>query len=109
MVRFSQIVTPARGGRLAGVLLLAALAAGCGGRDIYPVRGQLVDEAGQSITGMQDGNVEFDCIDAPSSATGTISEDGTFVLTTEKANDGAHVGKHRVKIIRRYISPERQA
>jgi hypothetical protein len=89
--------------------LFALVAAGCGGRDIYPVRGQLVDPDGRPITGMKGAAVEFECADAESSANGAVEDDGTFTLTTLKAGDGAHLGKHRISIQRPYLGPERPA
>jgi hypothetical protein len=94
---------------LGGLACIAFLTAGCGGREIYPVRGQLVDPDGQPITGMEGAAVEFECVDAGSSANGTVNNDGTFTLTTEKAGDGAHLGKHRISIQRKYLGPEQQA
>jgi hypothetical protein len=94
---------------LRSLAVLAVVVAGCGGREIYPVRGQLVDPDGNPITGMKDAAVEFECVDAASSANGTVNDDGTFTLTTEKAGDGAHLGKHRISIQRPYLGPEQQA
>jgi hypothetical protein len=94
---------------LGGLAVLAVVMAGCGDRVIYPVRGQLVDADGNPITGMKDAAVEFECVDAASSANGTVNDDGTFTLTTEKAGDGAHLGRHRISIQRPYLGPEQPA
>lgn len=89
------------------VLLLAA--SGCSQRTIYPVEGRIVDPDGQPIPGLKDGAVEFESLEARSSASGDIREDGTFRLTTDNPGDGAWLGRHRVLIARRYLEPDRPA
>lgn len=81
-------------------------AGGCSQRTIYPVKGTLVDMDGTPITTMKGGAIEFQCLDAKISANGSIDEKGEFRLTTETPGDGAHVGKHRVAILRPYLGPE---
>jgi hypothetical protein len=76
-------------------------AVGCGGnRTIYPVSGKIVDLDGEPIPGLAGHTVEFDALDAASSATGPVQEDGSFRMTTTRAGDGAWLGKHRVLISR---------
>lgn len=84
-------------------------AAGCGSKTIYPVHGKVVDADGQAITELNGGAIEFDGGDSKTSANSSIAADGTFQLSTSRAGDGAHVGKHRVAITRRYIGPENPA
>ncbi len=96
--------------RLVGAaVLLAGLVSGCGQRQIYPVSGQVVDAEGNPITQMKGGAVEFQAVDARASANSSLDEQGRFRLTTEKPGDGAHLGKHRVAIMRPYFGPERPA
>lgn len=80
--------------------------AGCGSKSIYPVHGKIVDADGQPMTDLKGGAVEFDGGDSKTSANAAIGEDGSFQLSTSRAGDGAHVGKHRVAITRRYLGPE---
>jgi hypothetical protein len=91
------------------IVLWAMLAAGCGQKSVYPVRGQIVDAAGNPIAGLKGGAVEFESVDVKSSANGSIDEQGNFRLTTSSPGDGAHVGKQRVAITRPYFGPERPA
>jgi hypothetical protein len=90
-------------------LALAILAAGCGSKKIYPVHGKIVDSEGKAIAGLKGGAVEAEAVDAKASANGSIKEDGTFQLTTERPSDGAYLGKHRIAIMRPYLGPEQPA
>jgi hypothetical protein len=90
-------------------LFLAALAGGCSQQVIYPVHGRIVDPDGRPITGLKGGAVEFQSLEAKMSANASIDENGEFRLTTETAGDGAHLGKHRVAILRPYYGPEQPA
>ena len=80
--------------------LSAALLGGCGGGefDTAPVRGKLTC-GGQPITF---GSVSFSPLAPEGSglpgkaAIGKVQPDGTFVLSTYEAEDGAVVGRHRV-------------
>ena len=96
--------------RRIGLILLALtiLSAGCAQRVIYPVRGQIVDKAGNPVAGMKGSTVEFDCLDAKSSANGVVDENGAFQLSTQTVGDGAHIGQHRVAILRLERGPDIQ-
>ena len=79
----------------------AIFLAGCGGtRTIFPVDGKITDMDGQPIPGLGGHTVEFDSLDAKSSAIGPVREDGSFRMTTTREGDGAWVGKQRVLISR---------
>lgn len=76
---------------------------GCGGAKTYPVEGIVVDTDGKPATDLAGFHVEFESIDTTIdkrnvSATGTLTPEATFRLSTRKSNDGAVVGKHRVLI-----------
>lgn len=92
--------------QVAMAILLATAVVGCAKRDIYPVRGQIVDPDGNPITALKGGAVEFEAVDGKTSANSSIDEQGGFRLTTMTPGDGAHVGKNRVVITRRYVGPE---
>ena len=86
--------------RIAIWLIFGLLVTGCGQRLIYPVRGQIVDKAGNPIPGIADSVVEFDSLDHQASANAVVDEQGNFRLSTLAIGDGGHVGKHRVAILR---------
>jgi hypothetical protein len=78
-------------------LVTSCLLLGCGGSSqhaTYPVRGTIKYHgqplAGASVTFMADG--------AARAAIGKTDANGTFVLTTFKANDGAVPGNHVVTV-----------
>lgn len=52
-------------------------------------------------TPLTQGTVEFEAVDEkrPITATGEISPDGTFILGTFQADDGAVAGRHRIAVI----------
>lgn len=104
--RWSDRSLPACAGVATLVAIFTLCVSGCGTKTIYPVHGQIVDADGKPITEMKGGAVEFDCVDAKSSANSSIDEAGKFRLTTQSPGDGAHLGKHRVAITRPYIGPE---
>ncbi|NQT15440.1 MAG: hypothetical protein HQ582_21970 [Planctomycetes bacterium] len=85
---------------MAVVALLFVVAPGCfsGNPKTYPVSGKVTFPDGRPLT---KGTVEFVLMDQekPSTATGEISEDGTYVLGTFKADDGAIAGRHQVVVI----------
>jgi hypothetical protein len=90
--------------RVTALILLLPL--GCGSKTVYPVHGQIVDAEGQPVSGLAGGAVEFDGGESRTSANASIADDGTFKLSTSRAGDGAHLGKHRVAITRPYKGPE---
>lgn len=79
----------------------ALFALGCGGNKLAPVKGRLVYPDGSPVTKMANGQVIFEPEDPDAgnvSSVGTIDAQGQFVLTTNKPNDGATVGKNRVVV-----------
>lgn len=90
--------------RLFHYLLLAAFLVsaptGCG-RDTpetFPVSGTVRFTDGKPLTA---GSVEFQTqeLQPPVTAFGSIQPDGSFILTTYDANDGAVPGKHIIAVI----------
>lgn len=85
------------------LLLIAVLiVAGCSGdpNKPYPVRGVVVYEDGKPATELARGSVTFTL---PTDAgqvlsSGTIADDGSFILSYKKEGDGAIAGNHRVVI-----------
>jgi hypothetical protein len=93
--------------RMVGVTLFGlflAGTAGCGGGSkVYPVRGTVAYPDGTPAKELAGYKVEFEALDAQHegrgvSAEGEIQSDGSFRLTTFKADDGAFPGRHRVLI-----------
>ncbi len=82
------------------LVLVLAIASGCsdGNPKTYPVHGEVRFPNGNPLT---KGSVEFELQDQelPITATGQISNDGTFVLGTFKPDDGAIAGRHRAVVI----------
>jgi hypothetical protein len=86
------------------IFVLFCLAAfGCGESQIstFPVSGTVLFEDGAPV---RTGTVELESLDHPLSATGTIREDGSFVLGTYSSNDGACAGKHRAIVVQMVIN-----
>jgi len=87
-------------------LLLALLAAGCGGPRTAPVCGKIT-VAGQPA---KRGNVTFLPDESKGTsgkaATGDIQPDGTYTLGTFGTDDGALVGHHRVIVSGRAIEDD---
>jgi hypothetical protein len=85
---------------MAVVALLFVVAPGCfsGDPKTHPVHGKVLFPDGKPLT---KGSVEFELVDQekPSTATGEISDDGTFELGTYKPDDGAIAGRHRAVVI----------
>ena len=85
---------------MAFVALLCVAAPGCfsGNPKTHPVSGKVTFPDGKPLT---KGTVEFVLMDQdkPSTATGEISEDGTYVLGTFEPDDGAIAGRHQVVVI----------
>jgi hypothetical protein len=81
-----------------GLIVLTALtAAGCGGRKLYPVQGEVVFQDGSPLTG---GMVIFEPVDkeVKTGARGEIQADGHFRLGTEQDGDGALEGRYKVLV-----------
>jgi hypothetical protein len=66
----------------------------------YPVRGVIVyEDDGKPVTGLAGGSITFmPANDQGRASSGGIKEDGTFVLSCMREDDGALPGKHRVII-----------
>ena len=73
-----------------------SFAAGCGSKhpEIAPVRGKIT-AGGTPVTA---GRIEFYPTSGARLSSGEIQTDGSYSLTTFKANDGALLGTHRVTI-----------
>ena len=83
--------------RLTVLGLFLAVAAGCGPSNTSSVQGKVVFKDGTPLTG---GMVLFRPLDEKLqvSSRGDIQENGTFILSTYKENDGAVPGKYQVAI-----------
>jgi len=93
-----------RAATLAGMLLIALC--GCGG-GTFPVQGKLLYEDGQPAKELAGSSVTFTSEKLAKSAVGTIGADGSFRLTTQRANDGAFPGKYQVIVAQPHANPER--
>ena len=84
---------------LSGILLLP----GCHNDRVktYPASGKVVFSDDQPI---RTGTVELESIAFGTTATGSIRDDGTFVLGTYSSTDGAAAGKHRVIVIQLIVA-----
>lgn len=84
-------------------ILLALAACGCGSDRVptYPVSGHVQFADGEPI---RTGTVELESAEFGTTATGTIQDDGTFVLGTYKSNDGAAAGTHRAIVVQIIIA-----
>jgi hypothetical protein len=98
----SHPARPGRPGRLAGLLLLALTAAGCGGKYTpVPVSG-VVSLDGKPVEG---ATVFFYAVGDPKEgrqASGSTDKDGVFHLSTLKNNDGALPADYKV-VIHKYV------
>lgn len=79
------------------------LIAGChdGRVRMYPASGKVVFTDGQPV---RHGTVELESTEHGTSATGTIRDDGTFVLGTYTPTDGAAAGKHQAIVMQLIIA-----
>jgi hypothetical protein len=84
---------------LTALVLLTALLGGCGGSGPYPVEGRVVWKDGSAAKELEGGQIVFDLPEKQTSARGIIQADGTFRLTTNKPNDGALAGDHKVLVL----------
>lgn len=89
--------------RIVFSLIVGCLLLGCRSdrTQTYPANGTVVFDDDRPV---QSGMIELESIDFNTTATGTIGENGTFVLGTYGSNDGAARGKHRVIIVQLIIS-----
>jgi hypothetical protein len=81
-----------------GCLFALGICFGCdsGQLKTYPVKGKVVFADGSPV---KVGTVETKSVDYGVQATGNIDLDGSFTLTTYRANDGAVSGQHRCVVI----------
>lgn len=71
---------------------------GCGSDRIpvYPVTGRIQFEDGQPV---RSGTIELESVSFGTTANGKIQHDGSFVLGTYAAEDGAAAGTHRAIVV----------
>ena len=67
----------------------------------YPVSGHVQFADGEPV---RTGTIELESKEHGTSATGTIQEDGTFVLGTYTPDDGAAAGNHRAIVVQIVIA-----
>src|SRR4029079_2417156 len=81
-------------------LLLAVLAClvGCGQGKTAAVNGRVQLKDGSDVSVLEGYSLNFESEGGKSSAVGEVNADGTFMLSTFGANDGAVPGKYRVAI-----------
>jgi hypothetical protein len=75
--------------------------AGCGGRGLYQVKGQVVYKDGSDVSVLARGLVVFDPADPEMpkvSARGEIQKDGSFRMSTYTEGDGVLPGNYRVAV-----------
>ena len=91
------------------VLSSASLfAIGCTEAKYYPVRGKIVDAAGQPVTELAGAQLSFEAVGKNVSAVAEVRPDASFAMTTEANEDGCVPGEHRVCIARVFLSSDRQ-
>jgi hypothetical protein len=91
---------------VAGLGLLCLI--GCGSKKYYPVHGKLVyADNQQPVKELAGFEVIFTSEKLGKNARGTIKEDGSFQLGTEKDNDGAPPGEYVVTLTQPFREPER--
>jgi hypothetical protein len=79
---------------IAGLLIVVAMIAGCNrGPKMVPVTGKVVYNGRP----LEFGSITFQP-PGGQPAQGDIQSDGTFSLSTYRLNDGAVVGKHKVRV-----------
>ncbi|MEZ6129778.1 MAG: carboxypeptidase regulatory-like domain-containing protein [Planctomycetaceae bacterium] len=76
---------------------------GCGSDQVatYPVTGRVVFLDGSPV---RTGTVELESKQFGTTATGSINQDGTFVLGTYTPNDGAAEGEHNAIVVQMIIN-----
>lgn len=84
-------------------LLFLSILVGCGESRVptYPVSGTVVFDDGSPV---RTGTIEFSSQDHQLTATGTIRDDGSFVVGTYESDDGACAGRHRVIVMQLIIN-----
>ena len=84
--------------RMIAVAMLIGCLSGCDSSQVttYPVSGRLEFADGEPV---RTGTIELESQEFGTTATGTIREDGTFVLGTFTPNDGAAAGEHRAIVV----------
>lgn len=84
------------------IITLLICSYGCSSDKVptYPVSGRVQFADGEPV---RTGTIELESKEHGTSATGTIQEDGTFVLGTYTPNDGAAAGKHRAIVVQLII------
>jgi len=89
--------------RIPVIALLLFTTCGCNSDRVptYPVSGQVLFTDGEPV---RTGTIELESKEFGTTASGTIQDDGTFVLGTYKSNDGAAAGEHRVIVVQIIIS-----
>jgi hypothetical protein len=97
-----------RGGLAGFVVGLGVLCLGGCGSGRHPVRGQLVyADDGQPVKELAGFEVIFTSEQLHTSARGTIQEDGSFELGTDKDGDGVAPGEYVVTVTQPFREPER--
>jgi hypothetical protein len=82
---------------------------GCGGKNLFPVKGTVVYKDGADASVLAGGRVIFQPADPEMpnvSPRGQIQKDGSFQMTTPTEGDGVHPGTTRSSW-RRLTSPKR--
>jgi hypothetical protein len=82
-------------------LLLAGIV-GCGGKDLYAVKGKVVYKDGANASALAGGLVTFQPADPDMpnkvSSRGQIQKDGSFQMSTYQEGDGVHPGSYRIVV-----------
>jgi hypothetical protein len=84
--------------RLGLALALLACLVGCGPGKTAPVNGRVKLKDGSDVSVLKGYSLTFEAEGGKTSAVGEVNADGTFMLSTFGANDGAVPGKYRVAI-----------
>jgi hypothetical protein len=80
---------------------------GCANKGYIPVKGQLLWADGTPLKELAGFEVTFSSHELAKSARGTIKEDGTFELGTDREGDGAPAGRYVVTVTQPHRQPER--
>lgn len=88
---------------LSVAVICTLMTIGCGSSQVpvYPVSGTVLFENGSPV---RTGTVELESRDHRVTATGTIRDDGSFVLGTYTSDDGACPGEHGVIVVQLIIN-----